>query len=44
MLVFTEYGAAEIKRLDLCNLNPIYERDLNKPDVHQKKGRCDVHG
>ena len=26
---------ASIKRLDLGNLNPIYERGLNKPDVHQ---------
>jgi hypothetical protein len=33
---------AEIKRLDLGNLNPIYERELNKPDVHQMKGRWNV--
>ena len=30
---------AEKKRLDLGNLNPIYERVLNKPDVYQVKGR-----
>ena len=30
------HGVAEIKRLDLCNLNPIYERKLNEPDVHQR--------
>jgi len=30
---------AERKRLDLGNLNPIYERELNKLDVHQVKGR-----
>ena len=33
---------AEIKRLDLGNLNPIYERKLNKTDVHQVKGRWNV--
>ena len=31
------YGAAEIKWVDLGTgiLNPIYERELNKPDIHQ---------
>ena len=33
------HGVVKIKRLDLGNLNPIYERELNKPDVHQRKGR-----
>ena len=33
---------AEIKRLDLCNLKPIYERELNKLDVHQVKGKRNV--
>jgi hypothetical protein len=33
---------AERKRLDLGNLNPIYERELNKLDVHQVKGRWNV--
>ena len=28
------HGVAEKTRLDLGNLNPIYERELNKPDVH----------
>ena len=36
------YGAAEIKGCDLGNLNPIYERELNKPDVHQRKGMLNV--
>ena len=27
------YSVAERKRLNLGNLNPIYERELNKPDV-----------
>jgi hypothetical protein len=27
---------AEIKKLDVGNLNPIYEREPNKPDVHQQ--------
>ena len=31
---------AERKRLNLGNLNPIYERELNKLDVHQVKGMC----
>jgi len=34
--------AAEIKRLDVGKLNPIYERELNKPDVHQRKGRWNM--
>jgi hypothetical protein len=33
---------AEIKRMDLGNINPIYESELNKPDVHQMKGRWNV--
>jgi hypothetical protein len=33
---------AEIKRLGLDNLNHMYERELNKPDVHQMKGRWNV--
>ena len=36
------HGAAEIKGCDLGNLNPIYERELNKPDVHQRKGMWNV--
>ena len=36
------HGVAEIKTLDLGNLNPIYERELNKLDVHQVKGRWNV--
>ena len=28
--------------MDLGNLNPIYERDRNKLDVRQVKGRWDV--
>ena len=27
---------------DIGNLNHIYERELNKPDVHQMKGRWNV--
>ena len=30
---------AEIKRLNLGNLNPVYERELDNLDVHQVKGR-----
>ena len=33
---------AEIKNLDLGNLNPIYDRELNKTDVHKMKGRWNV--
>ena len=33
---------AEIKGLDLGNLNPIYERGLTQLDVHQEKGRWNV--
>ena len=36
------HGVAEIKRLNLGNLNSIYERDLNKLNVHQGKGRRNV--
>ena len=32
----------KIKRLNLGNLNPIYERELIKLDVHQVKGRRNV--
>jgi hypothetical protein len=28
--------------LDVGKLNPIYERELNKPDVHQRKGRWNM--
>ena len=38
-LVFIE---AKIKGFDLGNLKPIYERVLNKPDVHQTKGMWNV--
>ena len=33
---------AEIKRLNLGNLNPIYKMELNKLDVRQVKGRRNV--
>ena len=36
------HGVAEIKRLNLGNLNPIYEMELNKLDVRQVKGRRNV--
>ena len=36
------HGVAEIKGLDLGNLNPIYERGLTQLDVHQEKGRWNV--
>ena len=36
------HGVAERKRLDLGNLNPIYERELTKLDVRQVKGRWNV--
>ena len=36
------HGVAEIKRLNLGNLNPIYERELTKLDVHQEEGRWNV--
>ena len=36
--LFKSHGVAEINRVDLGNLNPINERELNKPDVHQNKG------
>ena len=35
-------GATEIKGFDLVNLNPIYKRELSKPDVHQRKGMWKV--
>ena len=35
-------GVAERKRLNLGNLNPIYERELTKLDVHQEEGRWNV--
>ena len=36
------HGMAERKRLNLGNLNPIYERELTKLDVHQEEGRWNV--
>ena len=33
---------AERKRLNLGNLNPIYERELTKLDIHQEEGRWNV--
>ena len=36
------HGVAERETLDLGNLNPIYERELNQLDVHQMKGRWNV--
>ena len=36
------HGVADIKRLNLGNLNPIYERELTKIDVHQGEGRWNV--
>ena len=36
------YSVAERKRLNLGNLNPIYERELTKLDVHQEEGRRNV--
>ena len=33
---------AERKRLKLGNLNPIFERELTKLEVHQVKGRWNV--
>jgi hypothetical protein len=32
------HGVADTKRLNLGNLNPIYERELTKLEVHQ--GEC----
>ena len=34
--------SAEVKKLYLGNLNPIYERELDKLDVHQVRGRRNV--
>jgi hypothetical protein len=36
------HGLADRKRLNLGNLNPIYERELTKLEVHQGKGRWNV--
>ena len=36
------HGVAERKRLNLGNLNPIYERELTKLDVHQGEGWWNV--
>ena len=36
------HGVAEIKTLDLGNLIPIYERELNKLDVRQVNGSRNV--
>ena len=33
------HGAAKLMRSELGNLNHIYGKELNKPDVHQMKGR-----
>ena len=33
---------AEGKSLNLGNLNPIYERELTKLDVHHEEGRWNV--
>ena len=35
MTTVADMRQAEIRRLDLGNLNPIYERELDQPDVHQ---------
>ena len=32
----------ERKRLNLGNLNPIYERELTKLELHQEEGRWNV--
>ena len=36
------HGAAEIKWVDLGILNPIYERELNKPNVDQTESHIPV--
>jgi len=36
------HGVAEGKRLNLGNLNPVYERVLTRLDVHQEEGRWNV--
>ena len=36
------HGVADTKRLNLGNLNPIYERDLTKLALHQGEGRWSV--
>jgi hypothetical protein len=33
------HGVTEMKGFNLGILNPIYERELNKPDIHQVKGK-----
>ena len=33
------HGVADTKRLNLGNLNPIYERELIKLELHQGEGR-----
>jgi len=33
------HGVADTKRLNLGNLNPIYERELTKLELHQGEGR-----
>ena len=33
------HGVAHTKRLNLGNLNPIYERELTKLELHQGEGR-----
>jgi hypothetical protein len=36
------HGVANTKRLNLGNLNPIYERELTKLELHQGEGRWSV--
>ena len=36
------HGVADTKRLNLGNLNPIYERELTKLELHQGEGRWSV--
>jgi hypothetical protein len=36
------HGVAYIKRLNLGNLNPIYERELTKLELHQGEGKWNV--
>ena len=36
------HGVADIKRLNLGNLNPIFERELTKLELHQGEGRWNV--
>ena len=36
------HGVADTKRLNLGNLNPIYEREFTKLELHQGEGRWSV--